>query len=335
MPVDYSKWDAIELSDDSDIEVHPNVDKRSFIRAKQAQIHQEREHRRHQITTLKYERVINDGLIERIDNLLTALKSHKDVTNQQSADELVLQALIESAGDPAKDTPPTPPPGVHQNVKDQPTYSRMMAALVDQVKSEVDKAKPDDRYNAFINEVGSHRSKVQGLQEELLKKLAELEREEKRHITSDDIHDGFNSSHVTKSELQSDPSKSSSTVELLNPKHAESSRQDSGAEADVEDGAGGNDDDDIEASALAKRFAKIKVGDYRTSHQFISDNPQILKERETDGLLVEAFNNQMDGKEDYARQCVHQALLIQYCRQLGRDGVALFFKRFGQPYSLR
>jgi len=29
----------------------------------------------------------------------------------------------------------------------------------------------------------------------------------------------------------------------------------------------------------------------------------------------------------YARTCVHQSLLIQYCRQLGRDGVGLFFKR--------
>ncbi|KAJ3499022.1 hypothetical protein NLG97_g670 [Lecanicillium saksenae] len=34
--------DRVELSDDSDIEVHPNVDKKSFIRAKQAQIHAER-----------------------------------------------------------------------------------------------------------------------------------------------------------------------------------------------------------------------------------------------------------------------------------------------------
>jgi len=35
----------------------------------------------------------------------------------------------------------------------------------------------------------------------------------------------------------------------------------------------------------------------------------------------------MDGNDTYAKQCVHQALLIQYCRQLGKDGVALFFKR--------
>jgi cell division cycle protein 37 len=35
----------------------------------------------------------------------------------------------------------------------------------------------------------------------------------------------------------------------------------------------------------------------------------------------------MEGHAKAAKQCVHQALLIQYCRQLGKDGVGLFFKR--------
>lgn len=78
MVLDYSKWDALELSDDSDIEVHPNVDKRSFIRAKQNQIHQQRQQRRHEIATLGYERIINDGLLKRIDGLLTALKKTRE-----------------------------------------------------------------------------------------------------------------------------------------------------------------------------------------------------------------------------------------------------------------
>lgn len=38
--VDYSKWDNIELSDDEDIECHPNIDKKSFVRMRQRQIHQ-------------------------------------------------------------------------------------------------------------------------------------------------------------------------------------------------------------------------------------------------------------------------------------------------------
>lgn len=174
--------------------MHPNVDKKSFIRAKQAQIHQQRAQRKTQITTLKYERIINDGLMLRIDRLLTALKSHK--TSQQSADELVFQALIESAGDAKEDKPPAPPEGVHHNVKEQPTYSRMMASLVDQVKKDVDEKKAEDRFESYITGITGHKTKVEGLQVELLAKLAELEKEEGKHITSESIHEGFSFSNV-------------------------------------------------------------------------------------------------------------------------------------------
>jgi cell division cycle protein 37 len=109
---------------------------------------------------------------------------------------LVFRALIESAGDPTDDRPPPPPEGVHQNAQEQPTYSKMMASLVDQVKKEVDEKKADDRYESYIQGIGGHRSKVEGLQKELHVKLDELEKEDKRHITSDDIHEGFNYSNV-------------------------------------------------------------------------------------------------------------------------------------------
>lgn len=123
------------------------------------------------------------------------------------------------------------------------------------------------------------------------------------------------------------------TTELLNAKASSQSGapdaidagQSSGADADVEDGA--LDEDSLKPTALGEEFAKIRLGDYQASLKFISAHPVVLSERESDCLLAEAFNAQSDGKEGYARQCVHQALLIQYCRQLGRDGVGLFFKR--------
>jgi cell division cycle protein 37 len=336
MVVNYSKWDALELSDDSDIEVHPNVDKRSFIRAKQNQIHQARFERRHQIDTLKYERIINDGLLRRIDTLLNALRSHE--ANASNADELVFQSLIESAGDPTDDEPPEPPEGVHTQEKEQPTYSKMMGALVDQVKKEVDESKTEDRYKQYIKGVQGHQKKVRDLQKELDSKLNELEREEGRKITSDSIHTGFDSSSVNKSSKSSSSKKKAETVEVLNPaalKRDALSAMDggvsSGAEADTEEAAdkhSTNDDDDhVEPTELGKEFSKIKIGDYRGCLQYISEHPDVVAERETDGLLVDAFNSQLAGKAEHARQCVHQALLLQYCRSLGRDGVGLFFKR--------
>jgi cell division cycle protein 37 len=329
--------------------VHPNVDKKSFIRAKQAQIHQERDHRRHQIKTLKYERIINDGLTERVDRLLTALKSHKAKQaegNGANDDQLVFQAMMESMmdmkldKDGGSDRPPPPPEGVHEHVKEKPTYPQMMASLVDSVKKEIDENKSEEpRFNQFISGLEKEKARIQDLQRQLYEKLAELEKEDKKHITSDDIHEGFSYSNVRKGEdkppASSASKKAEPTVELLNPPSRPSATrtdtgQSSGADADVEEGttADADDDDDVSASPLAQSFAKIKIGDWYASLQFLMQHPEVMAERETDGLLVEAFNSEMDGKPKHARQCVHAGLLLQYCRQLGgRPGVELFFKR--------
>ena len=345
MPVDYSKWDALELSDDSDFEPHPNVDKRSFIRAKQAQIHQQRAQRKNEIETLKYERIINDGLLRRIDTLLAELRGHEAEAKDRNA--FLYQAMIASAGDPDDDEPPKPPSGVHS--KDGPVkYSQMMGSLVDQVKKEVEDSKADDWYHGYIKAVEGHKKKVQGLQKDLHSKLAELEKEESRKITSEHVRDGFNSSFVNKeNEKPAMKGKSSGgeTVEVLNPaalKKDHLIRQDSamssGAEADIDENLGSleekkseDDEENVEPTELGKQFAKIKYGDYSACLRFISENPAVLAERETDGLIVQGFDAQMKGNVSHAKQCVHQALLLQYCRSLGRDGVQLFFKRITTP----
>lgn len=360
MPVDYSKWDALEISDDSDIEVHPNVDKRSFIRAKQNQIHQQRFERRREIETLKYERIINDGLLERINALLDALKAHQDEAQSKDPDQLVFQSMLESAADPAKDGPPKPPEGVYTHQKEpQPTYSKMMASLIDQVKKEVDEKKSTERFKDYIDGVRGHLTKVQNLQQQLLTKLAQLEREESSKITSDQLRDGMNYSSVTKSKPQ-DPPKAASSAnpqkrtkkpELLNPKGglASSTRDriqrsddavSSGAEADVEDESlldhpqaeDDDDEDNLKLSPTGKAFSKIKYADYKASLEFIGKHyDEIINEGTQQALLGEAFEAQLKGQEKYAKQCVHQSLLIQYCRNLGRDGVGVFFKRVTTP----
>jgi cell division cycle protein 37 len=267
---------------------------------------------------------------------LVALKSHHD--SSRKADELVFQALIESAGDPTDDRSPPRPEGVYSQVEEQPTFSKMMATLVDQVKKEVDEKKSEDRFQEYIKAIQGHHTKVKDLQKDLLLKLAELEKEDGKKITSDSIHTGFDSSHVSKAQPTA-PGKNTQgeklkSVEVLNP--GALNRTDSvssGAEADVEEDAieGQGDEDHIEPTKLGKEFARIRIGDYKACLNFISQNPDVVAERETDGLLVYGFNSQLDGKAEYAKQCIHQALLLQYCRQLGRDGVGLFFKRITTP----
>jgi cell division cycle protein 37 len=325
--------------------VHPNVDKKSFIRAKQNQIHQERDLRRHQIKTLQYERIINDGFTERIDRLLTALKSHKDdESSGANADQLVFKTMMEGMMAGGDDRPPPAPEGVHEHIKDKPTYPQMIASLIDEVKKELEAKKEGEgeanRMDQFIAGIESHRARVIDLQKQLHAKLAEVEKEDKKHITSNDIRDGFNYSSVKQQAQPAAASSSSSAakkpdgsvVELLNPPSRPTANradtgQSSGADADIEEGTA-IDDDSVEASPLAKQFANIKRGEWSTCFNFLNAHPEILKEQETDGLLVEAFNSELEGKPEHAKQCVHSGLLLQYCRQLGgREGVAMFFKR--------
>ena len=286
--------------------------------------------------------MINDGLLARIDALLKSLESHKaEVESKKEAgevDEVVFDALMEvtSDGSLGADNPPAPPEGVHTG-QELPSYSKMMGALVDQVKGEIDskhKSEGLERYAHFVREIKSHQDKVNGLQRDLNADLTQQEKAEAGKITSESLHEGFNSSYIAKPE----PTAPASSVqpELLNPGHKSKSDATltSGVEADVEDDL--DDDADIEASPSAKRFAKFAFGDYAGSLEYIGRNPGILNEKETDGLLVEAFNAQSNAEsqktqEEYARQCVHQALLLQYCRQLGKDGVGLFFKRIQTP----
>ena len=290
---------------------------------------------------MKYERVVNDGLLQRIDSLLEVLRGHEAEARSSGPDRYMMEALMQSHGDPSTDQPPKPPEGVHTK-SEQPRYSQMMASLVDQVKKDVGE-QPEDWYRDYLKGIEGHQTKVRDLQKELLQKLEELEKEESRKITSDSIHTGFNKSSVSKEKEKPKPAAKpkAETVEVLNPGALDrkklartDSAQSSGADADVDEPTGqeDKDDDDVEASALGKEFAKIKQGDYKACLDFISQHRDVVAERETDGLLMEAFNAQLEGKAAYAKQCVHQALLLQYCRSLGRDGVGLFFKRYLYPF---
>ncbi|KAH6661110.1 hypothetical protein BKA67DRAFT_531183 [Truncatella angustata] len=321
MPLDYSKWDALELSDDSDVEVHPNVDKRSFIRAKQNQIHAERQQRKNHIETLKYERQINDGLIKRITALLNSLKNHASDAESRNPAEVAFQAVMESVPSSSEeDKPPARPEGVHSEVENPPTYTKMMATLLDQVNKALDEKKPTNRYQAMVEEIGDHLVNVENLQKQLHEKLAELEKAGQGKITSESYKTGFDSSHVAKSTPEEKGKKADNKVELLNP-NFDINDPNSLSQAEPDE------DDEVTASADAQKFAKIKSVDYRESNNFISSHPSILSEKEQDGILMLAFDAQLEGKDDFARNCVHQALLLQYCRALGKDGVALFFKR--------
>ena len=265
--------------------------------------------------------MIHEGLLKRISSLLASLKSHASEASTRNPGEIAFKAVMESAGSQKdEDRVPTRPEGLHSDGKEPKTYSQMMAALLDEVNKALDEKKPDDRYTAMMDELDGHVNKINEMQGELEPKLAKLLAEEGKKITSADIHTGFDSSQVAKS-TPADKKDAPTQVELLNPNALSSTSLPPGNKVEY------GDDEEIEASDDAKKFGKITSSDYQASLQFLSQNPHILTERETDGLLVLAFDAALEKKDDEARQYVHQALLLQYCRSLGKDGVALFFKR--------
>jgi cell division cycle protein 37 len=97
--------------------------------------------------------------------------------------------------------------------------------------------------------------------------------------------------------------------------------------APVNLGSGDDEDELPQMTPSLMEFSKIPYRDYERSWTFIQENREVYVSGATDALLVEAFAAERRGEKSYAKQCVHQGLLLQYCDKLGKDGVSLFFKR--------
>ena len=197
MPLNYSKWDQLELSDDSDIEGHPNVDKRSLIRWKQRDIHEKREARKHKIEALNAEIACNNVLHPRLVRIKqriggappTAVSDlAEDVEAGQSLTGLpFFQHLVDRLqSNPSPAAPPT-------NAKNQPTYDAMILSLLLQIYDTV-KARPqDEQEKTVLDGMEKHIAQLSEHTTELGADLAAEIKEQKKHITSDDIHEGWES----------------------------------------------------------------------------------------------------------------------------------------------
>lgn len=112
-------------------------------------------------------------------------------------------------------------------------------------------------------------------------------------------------------------------VETLNPDASLkdlSLQENKGNEADNEE-----EEEDIEMSPEATAFSKVKG--FEDSYKFLSKHMNIINEKTSDSILGNAFTAQLKGDEAYAKNCVIQSLMIQYCGQLGKDGLNVFFSR--------
>lgn len=282
------------------------------------------------------------------------MRAHADEARASSdaAGQVAFRAVMESAGQlkPEDDRPPAPPADVHANVEQPQSYTKMMAALLDQVNKALDERPELDksnsalgaaRYDAMVEEIEGHQRKVADLQAQLVAKLGELEHDEARKITSEGIHTGFDSSFVNKAQPEekktSSSGSSSSTAknsagkpELLNPNYDQAAAAEVASSSASQSKTSPDDDYDVDPSDLSdlgRKFASFAPSNHFDSRGLLMAHPEIMTERNEEAILVMAFEAALEGHDDAARQYVHQAKLLEYCRSLGRDGVTMFFKR--------
>ncbi|SCV00759.1 LAME_0G11826g1_1 [Lachancea meyersii CBS 8951] len=298
MPIDYSKWDKIQLSDDSDIEVHPNVDKRSFIRWKQQSIHEERAKRNQDIKNLEFQVEMNSRLNQRVD------KMTRQLTDEDLLSRDTVRKFLNANFDKNEK-------GEGENVDpDMPPYNEMVEDLFDQLEINAKKVNKDPKNGAVIREmITEHRKKIDAVTEQAHERLAQLYKERASLISSEDIHTGFDKGFVNKKSeqdeaaskyLPADKTTSQSTISLPPPPLQFISYE----------------DDVMKLAPETVQFGNISTNDIQKSEQFLLANLPIISEQQKDALMMTAFEQQMEGQTEKAYQVIHQSELLGYVKEM-------------------
>jgi hypothetical protein len=79
-------------------------------------------------------------------------------------------------------------------------------------------------------------------------------------------------------------------------------------------------------SDLARSFVDLGLGNYIGSSDFIADYPSILAKSEIDALIAEASVAERAKQSTRAQTCIHQALLLRKCNEVGSKKIGSFFR---------
>jgi cell division cycle protein 37 len=289
--------------------VHPNVDKASFIRWKQRDVHEKREHMKLRMKQLEINDQMNQELLKRVDRLIEHGASGEPIFKDIPGSVKIAE------GDSKEEKPSLAEDG-------GPEYNDMIEDLLVQIQQEIGDG--SDSESKGIEKLKEHKGMIIKAIEVEKKEYQDLLEERSKHITLDDIHTGFDSTIINK------PSKDQSkeTVTEIETIHSGTLPVASSSASSAP--ANSRDDDvdvDVKASSDALEYSKIPIGDYREAYKFLSSHPRLVSEKEKDGLMMHAFEQQLDGKTSDMRRTVHNALLIQYSTQLGADGLRRFFSK--------
>lgn len=318
-------------------------------RWKQSDIHVKREEAKQKVKNLHAELEMNAVLLPRMDAFISSTESEGMPFVERKAAEL------RQSSDQSKPAGST-----------GPSYHEMELSLLVQlgemVKDKLKDADDTERVKKSVAWLEDHRAQMAQRSVEAKKEIADIEAEQKKHITSDDIHVGFDSGvsltvillfwcykadhpwqHVSANANTAQPDETRKSqvkavdtkIETINDPvaAATSGPSTSGYQSDVDTNdlarrASASDEEDIpDLSSAARQFIAVPIDKWEKLFACISDHPELLHPKTVDAILMEAFNVAGKGDATKTMACVHQALILQYCAKLGRDGVSLFFKR--------
>jgi len=347
MPIDYSKWDKIELSDDSDVEVHPNVDKLSFIRWKQRDIHEKRMQRNITIKSILVQLTMYAKLNKRVDFLL----DHFKPTLSDLLDNTKVVAALDAKFDKTekfdyeklkKEKGSELRKGLQdltfdeEEIQNTPTYNEMIEDLFIQIKDDHPEAKSDAQ--VLVDKLTEHRKKIDDVLSSQTIRMDELLNEKAQLISSDDYHTGFDRSFLNKDTEDLEPpvskptTKTTTTVtttEVINS-------------PTVTEPQPKQIVDDLVLLPATEEFGKIPYTDLRESADFLMKHTKICTEEQKDALIMTAFDSQLEDNPKLTKQIIHQSLLLQYVAQLAgtkpnKDqvikAVKLFFSKISEDHS--
>ncbi|KAJ2261369.1 hsp90 co-chaperone Cdc37 [Coemansia sp. RSA 376] len=315
MPIDYSKWDNLELSDDSDVEAHPNIEKGTFVRLRQRKIREDRENRRIRRERIEATLAMNQGLISRLTTVRDSFQGSDLPKVIEQLDRDIEQARKQKEEG--------------ENSQEQPSETDMVNALMaritdDLLQSAANLDTPELKRDAYVVQLTGHLEKLDKVMNDLERELVEVKKEEAKHISPDSImHTGFDRSFVTpgtaNAAAAAGPSntRTVTTDEVLNPASVGKHKD----EDDVDDNGDLKLDDD------ARTFANLKG--MSNSMDYIHKHLAVVSDKKADQILGHAFTLELAGNHALSKQYVRQSLILTYILQMGASGVNVFFSRVG------
>ncbi|KAJ1731931.1 hsp90 co-chaperone Cdc37 [Coemansia biformis] len=349
MPIDYSKWDNLELSDDSDVEVHPNIERGTFIRLRQRKIREDREKRQMRQERAEALVAMNNDLVQRITQLRDEVSA---------ADEPAMAAIVRQwEHDVEQSRVFTQKRNAAQKegaAPEQPSEEEMVAALKARISDDLLRAAAEldtveARRKEYLAQLDVHIGKLGKSLQDAERELEEAISDIARHIDPETIsHAGFDRSFVSKSSdapaasgsgtapKSARGSKGKQTVtteEILNPESVGVFDSDKAAADDDDDSNAIDENGDLRLDKDAKEFAGL--ASMSDSMDYIHKHLGIVSEEKTNQILGHAFTHELAGRKKLAKQYVHQGLILTYILELGSSGINMFFQRMGSKGSAR